>query len=79
MLGTKSVVELCQISSITTCKGKFTGPLIEDYAKIGANVTILPGKVIGAHALIGAGSVIVDDVPPGKVVVGNPGKNNKIP
>ena len=43
-------------------------------ARIGANVTILPGVVIGEGALVGAGSVVVDDVPPGAVVVGNPAR-----
>lgn len=55
-------------------KENLQGPIIESHAKIGANVTILPGIVVGARALIGAGSVVVDDVPPGKVVVGNPAK-----
>jgi acetyltransferase-like isoleucine patch superfamily enzyme len=30
--------------------------------------------VIGEHALIGAGTVVVRDVPPGAVVGGNPGR-----
>ena len=32
-------------------------------AKIGANATLLPGIVIGRDALVGAGSVVVRDVP----------------
>jgi acetyltransferase-like isoleucine patch superfamily enzyme len=43
-------------------------------AKIGANVTLLPGLEIGENCLVGAGSVVVKDVPPGKIVVGNPAK-----
>lgn len=39
-------------------------------AKIGANVTILPGVRIGECALIGAGAVVTKDVEPGMVVVG---------
>lgn len=53
------------------CKG---GPVVEDYARIGANSTILPGVRIGRNSLIGAGSVVVGDVPPGSVVAGNPAK-----
>ncbi len=43
-------------------------------AKIGANATILPGVVIGENALVGAGSVVTRDVPPGTVVAGNPAR-----
>jgi acetyltransferase-like isoleucine patch superfamily enzyme len=43
-------------------------------AKIGANVTLLPGVVVGENALVGAGAVVVRDVPPGAVVVGNPAR-----
>ena len=48
------------------------GPHIRRLAKIGANVTILPGVVIGESALIGAGSVVTKDAPGGKVLAGNP-------
>jgi acetyltransferase-like isoleucine patch superfamily enzyme len=50
------------------------GPRLQSGAKIGANATLLPGVVIGRDALIGAGSVVVRDVPAGKVVVGNPAR-----
>ena len=43
-------------------------------AVIGANATILPGVVIGDHAVIGAGSVVVNDIPSYTVVAGNPAK-----
>ncbi len=41
---------------------------------IGASVTILPGVSVGDNAIIGAGSVVVKDVPKNTVVVGNPAK-----
>ena len=41
-------------------------------ASVGANATILPGIVIGEHAMIGAGAVVVKNVAPRTVVVGNP-------
>ena len=50
------------------------GPLVRLGAKIGANATVLPGVVVGRNALIGAGAVVVEDVPDGKVVVGNPAR-----
>jgi acetyltransferase-like isoleucine patch superfamily enzyme len=43
-------------------------------ATIGSGVTILCGVVIGENAMVGAGSVVVHDVPPNSVVVGNPAK-----
>jgi acetyltransferase-like isoleucine patch superfamily enzyme len=55
-------------------KKTLQGPVIRRGAKIGANSTLLPGVVIGEHALVGAGSVVVRDVPAGAVVVGNPGR-----
>jgi acetyltransferase-like isoleucine patch superfamily enzyme len=50
------------------------GPVIRQNAKIGANSTLLPGVIIGEMALVGAGSVVVDDVPSRAVVVGNPAR-----
>jgi len=50
------------------------GPVIKKGAKIGANSTLLPGVIVGEYALVGAGSVVTKDVPPYKVVVGNPAK-----
>jgi acetyltransferase-like isoleucine patch superfamily enzyme len=48
------------------------GAVVEDYARIGANSTILPGIRIGRNSLVGAGSVVTKDVPPGSVVAGSP-------
>lgn len=50
------------------------GPHIEEGVEIGVNVTILPFVRIGAHSVIGSGAVVNKDVPPGSVVVGNPGR-----
>jgi len=43
-------------------------------ARIGANVTVLPGVTIGADALVAAGSIVTRDVPAGKIVLGTPAK-----
>lgn len=50
------------------------GPCVEDGASIGAGATLLPGVVVGASALVGAGSVVTRSVAPGDVVVGNPAR-----
>ena len=50
------------------------GPTVRRGASIGANVTLLPGIEVGEGALIGAGSVVAETVPPGVVAVGNPAR-----
>jgi len=55
-------------------KETLAGPLIKKGAKIGANATVLPGVVIGANSLVGAGSVVTKDVPDNAVVAGNPAR-----
>lgn len=49
-----------------------SGPSIGAGAQIGVNVTILPFVRIGAGCLIGAGAVVVLDIPDGCVAFGNP-------
>lgn len=39
---------------------------------IGANSTILPGAVIGDDAIVGAGTVVREEVRPGTIVIGSP-------
>ena len=41
-------------------------------ASIGANATILPGLTVGRNAMVGAGAVVMHDVPPNAILVGNP-------
>jgi len=43
-------------------------------ASIGANATVLCGITIGMYALIGAGAVVVKNVPDFALIIGNPGK-----
>lgn len=50
------------------------GPTIKRGARIGVNVTILPGVTIGEYALVGAGAVVTKDVPAHAVVYGNPAR-----
>lgn len=47
---------------------------IGDNTFVGANVSILPGTVIGTNCIIGTGSVIKGRIPDGSVVLGNPAK-----
>lgn len=43
-------------------------------ADIGTNATVLPGVRIGAHAIIGAGAVVTEDIPEYAVAAGVPAK-----
>jgi len=47
---------------------------VEEGASIGTGATILGGIRIGKNALVGAGSVVSQNVPERAVVVGNPAK-----
>lgn len=48
--------------------------VIKDDVWIGSNITILKGVVIGEAAVVAAGSVVTEDVPPFVIVAGNPAK-----
>jgi acetyltransferase-like isoleucine patch superfamily enzyme len=52
----------------------FQKTIIRNGASVGANATILGGIVIGAFALIGAGSVVTKSVPDFALVSGNPAR-----
>ena len=48
--------------------------VVKKGASIGANATIMCGVTIGEYAVIGAGSVVLKDVPAHTTVVGNPAR-----
>ncbi|MGA3086643.1 MAG: DapH/DapD/GlmU-related protein [Thermodesulfobacteriota bacterium] len=49
------------------------GPVvIKDFVWVGGNTTILPGVLVGEGVVIGAGSVVTQDIPPYTVATGNP-------
>lgn len=53
----------------------FAKPIfINDFAWIAYNAIILPGVTVGEGAVVGAGAVVVKDVPAYAVVAGNPSK-----
>jgi acetyltransferase-like isoleucine patch superfamily enzyme len=50
------------------------GPTIRRGARVGGGAILLPGVEIGEEAFVGAGAVVLKDVPPRTVVVGNPAR-----
>jgi len=53
-------------------KGNHSPVVIEDDVFIGMNSLVLKGVHIGRGSVVGAGSVVVRDVPSGVIVAGNP-------
>jgi acetyltransferase-like isoleucine patch superfamily enzyme len=50
------------------------GPTIRRGARVGGGAVLCPGVEIGEEAFVGAGAVVVRDVPPRVLVVGNPAR-----
>jgi acetyltransferase-like isoleucine patch superfamily enzyme len=48
------------------------GPTIRRGARVGVGAVLCPAVEVGEEAFVGAGAVVVKDVPPRVVVVGNP-------
>jgi acetyltransferase-like isoleucine patch superfamily enzyme len=50
------------------------GPTVRRGARIGGGAVLLPGIEVGEEAFVGAGALVLRDVPPRAVVVGNPAR-----
>jgi UDP-2-acetamido-3-amino-2,3-dideoxy-glucuronate N-acetyltransferase len=55
-------------------RNKYIETLVEKGATIGANATIVCGNKIGKFSFIGAGAVVVQEILPYALVVGNPSR-----
>lgn len=73
-IGPNAVITNAAYPLSPNVKKELKGAIVKKKAKIGANTTLLPGVTIGENALVGAGAVVTKDVPPGKVVAGNPAR-----
>jgi acetyltransferase-like isoleucine patch superfamily enzyme len=54
--------------------GVMRGPTIRRGARVGGGAVLCPGVEIGEEAFVGAGAVVIRDVPARVVVVGNPAR-----
>jgi len=68
-----SIYQGVTLGGVSSEKGK-RHPTVGDRVVIGANATILGNIRIGNNVRVGAGSVVLDDVPDDSTVVGVPGK-----
>ncbi len=53
---------------------EFKKTLLKKGCSIGANATIVCGNTIGAYAFVGAGAVVINNVPDYALIVGNPSR-----
>ncbi len=64
----------CSIYSVSTIDDK-TGRIYLKYnSKIGSHSTILPGVTIGKNSIIGAHSLVIDNIPDDVIAFGVPAK-----
>jgi len=64
----------CDIHSKSTIDNESGPVVIREGARIGSHTTVLPGVEIGANAVVGAHSLIRENVPADAFVVGVPGE-----
>ncbi|MBN2071277.1 MAG: N-acetyltransferase [Candidatus Krumholzibacteriota bacterium] len=50
------------------------GPVLKKGCRLGVNVTVVPYVTIGEGTLVGSGSVVTRDLPPGVLAYGNPAR-----
>lgn len=55
-------------------KDKWKKTIVREGARLGANVSVLPGVEIGKNAIVGMGSVVTKNIPEGETWAGNPAK-----
>jgi len=67
-------------NQIEDCVNLAPGATLAGWVKVGfgayvyTNATVIPTRKIGRHAVVGAGAVVLEDVPDYAVVVGNPAR-----
>lgn len=84
VLGGRAIVgKRCHIGAGTVLAGVIEPPsampvIVEDDVMIGANAVVIEGVRIGRGAVVAAGAIVLQNVPEGAVVAGNPAKIVKL-
>ena len=66
-----AIGEWCTLCAQCDITGHVT---IKDAVFLGSRVSIIPGKTVGSKSILGAGSVVISDVPESVTIVGNPAR-----
>jgi UDP-2-acetamido-3-amino-2,3-dideoxy-glucuronate N-acetyltransferase len=61
-------------AQVKKTREQFAETKVREGASIGANVTVVCGTTIGRYAFLGAGTVVIRDIPDYALVVGNPAR-----
>ncbi len=64
----------CSLYSLSTIDDKMGKVVLKNNSKIGSHSTILPGVTVGRNSIIGAHSLVVDDIPDNVIAFGIPAK-----
>jgi acetyltransferase-like isoleucine patch superfamily enzyme len=64
----------CVVLTHDMTRGLYADTRIGARCFIGAHSILMPGVTIGVGSIVGAGSVVTRDVPPGSIVAGNPAR-----
>lgn len=64
----------CSIYSVSTIDNKQGKVTLKKKCKIGSHSTVLPGVTIGENSIIGAHSLVIEDIPDNVVAFGVPAK-----
>jgi acetyltransferase-like isoleucine patch superfamily enzyme len=64
----------CSIYSVSTIDDKIGEINLKKHCKIGSHSTVLPGVTVGENSIIGAHSLVINDIPDNVIAFGVPAK-----
>ncbi len=76
VIGDRCTIRSCTtFGNVVSADGKVSNaPVIGDDVEFGTHVVVIGGIAVGDGARVGAGAVVIKDVPAGAVAVGNPAR-----